>query len=136
MNNSAPTYAATVQQQWVVQQPITEELCPVTMKEWERIKEAVLTIKNSSNLYYSLGFLLLGAFLSSVAPVWLAWCEYAGGGAIAGATVWTAVSVLCLVCGIFALQTGKQHKKVTRMRAEDVIAMMLTIEERRGRREQ
>ena len=102
--------------------PKTGKAYPILCREWDYLKRKVGSISEKSNVYHSIGFLLLGACLSTFITILI-------GGFFNSVIAWAVVAVTLLV-GFTCLYFANEQRKVNRTKAADVLSQMDLIEKR------
>jgi hypothetical protein len=98
---------------------------PISTSEWNIIKKKIGEVKDNSNLWHTLGSILIGAAISTLIAALindfktekLLW------------TCWAAFCVTVLV-GALSFYFGREQRKIQNKSKEDVIDYMTIIEER------
>ena len=111
--------------------PTSGKAYPILCDDWDFLKKKVEEISNRSNIYHTLGTLLLGAALSTLIAI------------ITGAISWgnkdewplpLIISISCLIVlslvGLISMYFASEQRKVKETMATDVLSHMEIIEKR------
>ena len=122
-----------ISQGYEVLPPTSGKAYPILCDDWNFLKSKVQEISDRSNIYHTIGTLLLGAALSTFIAI------------ITGAISWgnkgewplpLIISIACVIVlflvGIISMHFAKQQRKVKETMATDVLSHMEIIEKRYG----
>ena len=101
---------------------------PIPCDEWEVLKEKGKSMANEPWFFHSLGFLLLGACLSTLISLLAG--SYAQPGQERAALTVEAVSWVTGICGVLCLYFAHKERGVQRARAKDLLVQMELIDRR------
>lgn len=111
--------------------PKTGKAYPILCEEWDFLKSNVSTITERINIYYSLGFILLGACLSTLIAIFTGTFPSPNPDIISSKLIiaWAIVAVTLLV-GAICLYFGLEKRKLVEKKASDILSQMELIEKR------
>ena len=111
-----------------VLRPKSGQAYPIPCDEWSLLKGRNAKLTSEPWLFHSLGFVLLGAALSSFVTILLGTFQLPAQQRALD-IAWAVVAVT-LICGIACLFFANKERGVHRDRAKDVVAHMDLIEKR------
>lgn len=111
-----------------VLRPKSGQAYPIPCDEWTILKGKIKKLTSEPWLFHSLGFLLLGASLSSFMTILLGTFQLPAQQRPLD-IAWAVVAVT-LICGLACLYFANKEGGVHRERASDVVAQMELIEKR------
>lgn len=131
MSNSPSSSGYEVSQRMTIQQPLEVDCYPVSVQEWELIKERIKSIRDKRSFFLSFAWVLVGLALATFASGVEKYVTRLADVPVASSEVviW-AFFVLCSLCAVFAFVAGHSQKRVREARAEDVVLLMEMIEKR------
>jgi len=111
--------------------PKTGKAYPILCEEWEYLKDNVGTITEKPNIYHSIGFVLLGACLSTVIAIFTGTFPNPNPTVISSKLIiaW-AIAVVTFIVGVICLYFGNEKRKLTEKKASDILSQMELIERR------
>jgi len=120
-----------ISQGYDVLPPKTGKAYPILCEEWEYLKKKVGSISERPNVYYSIGFLLFGACISTLIAILTGSFPNPNPNTLSSRLViaWAVVAVTLLV-GSICLYFAKEQRKVNQIKASDVLSQMSLIERR------
>jgi hypothetical protein len=100
---------------------------PINVKEWNYIKAKVKNIKIDINIFYTVGFLLIGSSISCVITIFATdfkddTSKY---------VTWSILGITA-ICGILSVYFGNDKHKTEMAKPTEIIAQMDLIESRFG----
>ena len=108
---------------------------PVPCGEWDYLRGRLSKVSDPPWLFQSLGFLLLGACLSTFITILTAVLNGSfSSNSTAGVVAWAAVGVTG-ICGIALLYLGRQQRRLQIIEVAEVVKQMELIEQRYDRKE-
>ena len=111
--------------------PKTGKAYPILCEEWNYLKQNVGSISEKPNIYNSIGFLLLGAFISTVIAILTGSFPNPNPDTLSPKLViaWAVVAVTFIV-SLICLYFAREQSKVRQKKASDVLSQMELIERR------
>ncbi len=111
-----------------VLRPKSGEAYPIPCDEWTILKGKIKKLTSEPWLFHSLGFLFLGAALSTFVAILLNTFQLPAQQRALD-IAWAVVAVT-VICGCTCLYFAKKEREIDRERASDVVAQMELIEKR------
>ena len=111
-----------------VLRPKSGEAYPIPCDEWTILKDKIKKMTSEPWLFRSLGFLFLGAALSTFVTILIGTFQLPEKQRVLD-IAW-AVVVVTVVCGCACLCFAWKEREISRERASDVVAQMDLIEKR------
>lgn len=111
-----------------VLRPKSGRAYPIPCDEWSMLKGKINKLTSEPWLFHSLGFLFLGAAVSTFVTILLG--SFALPAQQRAQDIAWAVVVVTVVCGLACLYFANKERGVHRERASDVVAQMDLIEKR------
>jgi len=115
-----------------VLRPKSGEAYPIPCEEWTMLKGKIENLTSEPWFFHSLGFLLLGATVSTFVAIILG--TFQSPTQQRALDIAWAVVVVTIICGLVCLFFANKERGVNRERASDVVAQMDLIEKRYERR--
>lgn len=114
-----------------VLQPKTGKAYPILCEEWAYLKTNIGTITEKPDIYNSLGFVLLGACLSTVIAIFTGTFPSPTPNIVSSKLIiaW-AIAVVTLLVGLICLYFGNEKRKLIEKKASDILIQMELIERR------
>ena len=101
---------------------------PIPCDEWTTLKSKINKLTSEPWLFHSLGFLLLGAAISTFVTILLGTFQLPA--QQRALDIACAVIAVTFICGLACLYFANKERAVHRERASDVVAQMDLIEKR------
>jgi hypothetical protein len=128
---SASRNAYQLSQDYEVLQPACGKAYPILCSEWEYLKKKISKISDKVNIYHTIGSVLIGAGLSTLIGVLSGgFTNSQNAGVPIGIVVAVACIIVLLVCGSISIYFAFEKRKVSEVKASDVIDQMEIIEQR------
>lgn len=105
--------------------PQRQKVYPISIKEWNNIKQRISEIRDDANLYHTIGSVLLGTALSTLITALIS--DFT-----TEKSLWICWSIFFItgLSGLLSLHFGREQRKVQNRKSEDVIEQMDLIEDR------
>jgi hypothetical protein len=100
---------------------------PISVKEWDYIKGKVKNINIEINIFYTIGFLLIGSSISCIITIFAT--DFKDD--VSKYTTWSILGITA-VCGGLSVYFGRDKHKTEMAKPTEVIAQMDLIESRFG----
>ncbi len=111
-----------------VLRPKSGQAYPIPCDEWTALKEKIKKLASEPWLFHSIGFLFLGAAVSTFVMILLGTFPLPAQQQPL-VIAWAVVSVT-FICGLACLYFANKERGINRERASDVVAQMELIEKR------
>ncbi len=111
--------------------PRTGKAYPILCEEWDYLKKNIGSISDKPNIYYIMGSILLGACISTLIAILTGNFPNPDPKILSSKFIvaWAVVTVTFIV-GLISLYFAREQRKVTEMKASDVLSQMELIEKR------
>ncbi len=126
--NQEPSFR--VSQGYDVVPPRPGRAYPILCEEWEYMKSQIAQISDEAMTFHTIGWLLLGACVSTFIAIITGSITIPPGAAETKLIIAWAVVAVTLIGGLLALFFSKQQRAVTRLKATAVVKQMELIEKR------
>lgn len=130
MNQANQESSFRVSQGYDVIPPRSGPAYPILCEEWDYLKSKISQISDEALTFHKVGWLLVGASLSTFIAILTGSFAPAQGAPPTRLTVAWAVVAVALICGLLALYFSRQQRQVTRVKSSDVLKQMELIEKR------
>ena len=117
----------TMSQDYELMVPVKKKAYPILIEEWQHLKDKIKRIKDSANLYHTIGSVLLG--VSGSALVAALTLDSQVSDPVPNIISWFLFAS-ALVCGCLSIFFGRNHREVQSASCGEVIEHMELIEKR------